>query len=765
MILIVVESPTKAKAINEYLKTAQEKYKVLSTYGHIRNLITKSGSIETANDYKYHWKTTAQWEKNKKELLIAAKEAGKIIIATDLDREGEGIAWHLLEIFKENKINNPTERIVFHSVEKSAILEALKHGQNLRLGLVESYLARIGLDYLFGFSISPLLWRKVPCCKSAGRVQSVALRLIVEREAEIKDFKSVQYLTIHAKFHEVDPISTLIELDGQKFENGNIFNQEINIEDLRGTFITGPIKTQESKQFAPAPFITSTLLQAASSKLNFSPAMTMQLAQKLYEGFKINGKHVGLITYMRTDSPNIEPSAINKIRDIIKDNFSAQYLPSKPNSYKSTTKNAQEAHEAIRPVDFTINPDNLDIGDKNLEKLYKLIWKRTIASQMTSAIFETKTIDINGTSNKHKSIFELKTTKILFPGFKAIFNENDEEELENADLSNIKENQELQLEDLFAKEHQTQPPRRFSEATLIQQLEKRGIGRPSTYPKIIQVLYDREYTTKEKKIIIPTQRGWLVTAFLKGFFPEEVAYEFTANLEEDLDNLIQTNSNHTQILEKFWHHLEKYIKNVEDKAPSIISSKIQDEFSNYFLKNVEKCKNCGGHMILKIGKFGAILGCENYPNCKEIINIDQSAVAAPVALHIDNKDITIKSGQFGPYIEFMGENNVIKRISIPKIWQNNENELTNEQIAFLSSLPKDIGEYNEEKVSVSIGRFGPFIKYGSLFVSIKDPMKIDIEQAGTFIERKIKKNEQIAKGEIKKREIKKTWPASKTKKK
>lgn len=739
MILIVVESPTKAKAIGEYLKGEKEKFHVLSTYGHIRNLVTKSGSIETDKEYKYHWKTTLQWDKHKKDVLSKAREADKIVIATDLDREGEGIAWHLLEMLKENKINKPTERIVFHSVEKSAILDALKHGQKLRTGLVESYLARIGLDYLFGFSISPLLWHKVPCCKSAGRVQSVALRLIVERESEIKDFKSQKYITIHAKYKECSQDALMVEFNGEKFENGQIFTQAIDLKKLDGKFVVRDIKTTQSKQNAPAPFITSTLLQAASSGLNFSPAMTMQLAQKLYEGFKIDNKHTGLITYMRTDSVHIEPSIITNIRNVIAKKFGAQYLPAKANMFKSSTKNAQEAHEAIRPVDLNIHPATLNIGDKNLEKLYQLIWERTIASQMNPAILETKTANIDGIHTNDKSVFELKATNILFQGFKAIFNDDEDEKLSHFDFSKIKEKAQLDCTEIFDKEHQTQPPRRFSEASLIQQSEKRGIGRPSTYPKILQVLYEREYATKEKKIIIPTQKGWIVTAFLKGFFPHEVAYEFTANLEEALDDLHQSNGNHIEILEKFWKHLETRITEVKDQAPSIISTKVREEFASYFLKDKQKCSNCAGHLVLKIGRFGAIVGCENYPNCKEILNIDQSEMPKEKQDlgQIDGSEVTLKNGPYGPYIECVaGEK--IKRIPVPKIWQTGE-ELTQEQAQFLAQLPKEIGEYDNHKVSISIGRFGPFIKCGTTFVSIKDPMNITLDQAIIAIERKMKK--------------------------
>lgn len=735
MILIVVESPTKAKAISGYLKNEKQKYSVLSTYGHIRNLVKKSGSIETANDYAYHWETTEQWNKHKKEVLTKAHEAQTIIIATDLDREGEGIAWHFKEILSENKIQTPTQRIVFNSIEKSAILNSLNNPTTLRLGLVESYLARIGLDYLFGFSVSPLLWRKVPCCKSAGRVQSVALRLIVEQEALIKDFKSQDYITIHAQFEESPTEALMVEFNGQKFENGNIFNKEIDAQKLDeifdGEFIIDSIKTTQSKQNPPAPFITSTLLQAASSQLNFSPAVTMQLAQKLYEGFSIDGAHKGLITYMRTDSVTIEPSAIQDMRKIIEKHFGPKYLPASANIYKSNSK-AQEAHEAIRPVDFQLHPSKLNLGDKKLEDLYKLIWQRAIASQMPASIQEAKTISMNGTHTNDTSVFQLRSIKIVFDGFKAVL---DKEEAKEVDFSKLTENSQLILEKVFSKEHQTQPPRRFSEASLIAQLEKLAIGRPSTYSKILQVLYEREYATKDKKIIYPTQKAWVVTAFLKGFFPQEVAYEFTANLEEELDNLNQSNGHHKETLKKFWDNLHVKIEDIKNKAPNIISTTIQEEFSSYFLKEKQICSQCSGKLILKISSFGAIIGCENYPECKEIFNLEQKETNnEKQSVQLNGNEILIKNGPYGPYIEYQG-NEKVKRVPIPKIWQNEE--LGIEKIEFLASLPKEIGVYNDKKITVSIGQFGPFIKYDDLFVSIKNPLDITLEEAINGIKNKI----------------------------
>ena len=736
MFLILVESPTKAKAINEYLKSSGGKYKALSTFGHIRELVPKSGSIDKENGYKFKWEMTKQWAKNKKELLDSAKKADEIIMASDPDREGEGIAWHTLEVLKEHKINKPTHRIVFHSVSKKAIEEAIDNKQELRKNLVEAYLARLGLDYIFGFSVSPVLWRRIPCCKSAGRVQSAALRMVVERENEILKFVSEKYISIHAKFAECTKESTLIELAGEKFENGNIFKKQIDVKSLeKGPFIVKAIEKQKQKQKAPAPFITSTLQQEASSQLGFPPSLTMQLAQKLYEGFTINGKHQGLITYMRTDNVGMSADGIKAARSKIQEEFGNDYLPSKPNMHKQKVRNAQEAHEAVRPVDFNLTPKTLSLGDKNLEALYKLIWKKSLASQMSDAEIEKTNIKIEG---NQESIFQIKGNKITFPGFKIL----QEKEAEIIDFSNIKEGSTLTLEEMEQKDHETKAPGRFSEASLIQNLEKLGIGRPSTYARIIQVLYEREYAVREKKTIMPTQKGWIVVAFLKNFFKEYIQYEFTANLESSLDESDTINNDHKNIIKNFWDKLEEKIELSKNISPMEVSKALEEEYSEYFKAKDNKCKECEKDLVLKISRFGALRGCSNYPDCKGIVSLNGSEEEdkdkqAPFEMEINSQKVILKSGPYGPYIEILGEK--VKRVPIPKLMQKSFEEMSKEDVEFLISLPKKIGEYEGKDILIGIGKFGPYIKYESSFISIKNPMEIDQEEA---IEKIINKPEK-----------------------
>lgn len=730
MILVLVESPTKAKAINEYLSDEKEEYVVLSTFGHIRDLIAKSGSIETENNYEYKWEPSLQWAKHKSEILKSAKLADKIILATDLDREGEGIAWHFSQILKENKIFKPQERVIFHSVSKSAIKEAFKNKQEFRLGLVEAYLARLGLDYLFGFSISPLLWRKVPSCRSAGRVQSVALRLVVEREAEIHRFKKEKYITIHAKFAESSVPALLTSFQDREFENGQIFKDFPDLAKITAPFVVNEISKQNMSQRPSAPFITSTLQQEASSKLNFPPAFTMQLAQKLYEGFSINGKHQGLITYMRTDNTSISKDAIESIRKKIVQKFGPEYLPKTPYEHKQKVKNAQEAHEAIRPVDINLIPETLNLKDDNLKALYKLIWEKALVSQMAEAKIEKINIKISGSN---QSIFELKGSKIIFDGFKILQGS----EREEFNFSKIKEGMELKLLDLFSQDHETQPPNRYSEASLIQQLEKKGIGRPSTYARIIQVLYERGYVKKEKKIISPMQNGWIVTGFLKHFFPEYVAYEFTSHLEELLDDISQGENkshDHISVLDPFWKALKENIDKIKEVNPVEVCSSLLDEFCEYFSPEQKVCPKCGSKLLLKISKFGALFGCERYPDCDGMLNLEQSESKENKSLGIiDDRQVVAKNGPYGPYVEFIG--NPPKRVSLPKFL--NWDDLTLEHARFLYSLPLVLGEYEGDPVKVSIGRFGPFIQYNKdQFASVKDPFTLSFDDALLIIQKK-----------------------------
>lgn len=742
MILIFVESPHKAKAIKEYLKKEKETYKVLSTVGHIRNLARKSGSIKTNEDFEYVWEFTPQWEKNKLNIITTAHEADTILIASDPDREGEAIAWHLAQVLRDNKVTAKIQRILFYSITKESILAAIKNTIQIRNGLVESYLTRVGLDYLFGYSISELLWRKVPCCKSAGRVQSSSLKIIVDRENEIKNFKKQKYITVHAEFSESNGIANLIENNGIKFENGNIFNlEDVDLEKLKtSSFTVQKITSQTQRQNPPAPFITSTLQQTASSQLNFSPKMTMQCAQKLYEGFSVNGKHTGLITYMRTDSFNIEPESLAKIRAKLKEKYGEKYLSDKAIILKKQVKNAQEAHEAIRPIDINLEPDDITFDDVNLKKLYTLIWNRTLATQCNPAISEKTTAIIDAINTPNKATFSMSNTVSVFNSFKDIVQTSDEENEEKEQKANLKklsEGQKLILQNLYSKDHETQPPKRFSEAGFISQLEKLGIGRPSTYAKISSVLLERDYIEKQKKIIFPTQKGWVVTAFLDSYFHNEIAAEFTSSMEEKLDIIAESEHSHLPTLQEFWNNLQDLIEKAKATSPLDVSQKIEQIYPEYFKTDQEKCE-CGEELMLKVSRFGAMRGCKNYPACKNTISlVDGSTSKEAINTTKDGYEIIVKNGPYGMYIQV--ESTPPKKIPIPKTWLKNSDTITPEQALELAQLPKTLGEHNGHPVKINIGRFGVYIQHEKTFVSVQT-LDLSLEEAIKKIEAKIKKS-------------------------
>lgn len=737
MILIFVESPSKAKAINEYLKGEKDQYLVLATVGHVRNLAKKSGSIEVDNDFKYIWDYTAQWIKNKQKILSEAKKADRIIIASDPDREGEAIAWHLNEILKQNKIVCPVKRMVFHSISKKSILEALKDPIDIRQGLVNAYLARVGLDYLFGYSISPLLWRKVPCCKSAGRVQSVGLKLLVEKENEILKFKKEKYITIHSKFREFNGEALLTSFNGVEFKNGSIFDMTlVDVENLKNcVFRVDQVAKTQIKQNPPAPLITSKLQQLASSILNFSPAKTMQLAQKLYEGFTVNGKHMGLITYMRTDSFHIEKAAIDQIRSKLLERYGEKYLSKTVLTYSKSVKNAQEAHEAIRPIDINLTADDIVFPDEQLKALYHLIWTRTLATQCAQALLDKTNIKITTKDAKENHyLFEVNDTFVAFPSFKTIIQSEDKEESVNLDLSDLAQGKELSCLGVDKKDHETQPPKRYSEASFINQLEKLGIGRPSTYSHISSVLLEREYISQNKKIISPTQKGWVVTSFLESFFNEEVTYDFTSQMESQLDDIANNNEDYKVMLKKFWSHLDGLISQVEDKISPVVFETIENVYPEFYCSHNKKC-DCGGNLTLKITKFGAIRGCSNYPACNKMFQLateDKNVDPSFLGVTDNNEKIFLKKGPYGMYLEIEQES--LKRISIPKFMYK-DREVTLQDALCLLALPKSLGEFEDSTILLNNGRYGPYLQWKKVLVSIST-FTIELEDAIKKVQKK-----------------------------
>ena len=670
-----------------------------------------------------------QWHKVSKDILENAKKAEKIILASDPDREGEAIAWHIEEILKIHKIKAPCSRIVFHSITKESILKALENETGLRTGLVNAYLARTGLDYMFGFGISPVLWRKVSCCKSAGRVQSVALRLIVEKEYEILTFEKKKYKTIHANFKNIDIHALMIELNSEKLDQGQIYH-DIDVAKLNFNYKISSVEKKQTKIAPYAPLITSTLQQAAYSKLNFSLKYTMQLAQKLYEGFTINGKHQGLITYMRTDSITIIPEEIENIRNKISKVFGKDYVSNSVITHKSKVKNAQEAHEAIRPVDINLLPNQLDI-EKDLVSLYNLIWQRTMASQASDCINENLTIKIDATSHSDNAVFEIKNTVNLFLGFKKILDEEDDNKDKNF---KIKEEQELILEELYEKEHETQPPKRFNEASIVKQFIKQGIGRPSTYAHIIEILYKREYIENVKKTIQPSVLGWLVISFLKHYFTAEVEYDFTSQMEDNLDAISNNEGEYIALLKDFSQSLDEKIKFSMTQDVRTVSKIIESVYEKYFDKDNNKCPACNGELLLKVTKIGCLRGCSNYPECNHIVKFDQKNISqdqvnnAQVLGVVDQETIELKVGIYGPYVQ-----NSIKKVSIPKAYHNKLEEINLEKAMLLLSLPKKLGEHESLPVTLKIGKFGPYIEYNKKFFSAKNIFEVTLENAIALI--------------------------------
>ena len=730
MKLVIVESPAKAKTINKYLGSD---YKVLASFGHIRDLPSKDGSVNPDDDFAMTWELSAGGKKRLNDIITAVKDCDTIVLASDPDREGEAIAWHILEELKARKkiAGKKIERVVFHEITKSAVTEAIKNPRTIDDNLVSAYMARRALDYLVGFTLSPVLWRKLPGSKSAGRVQSVALRLICDREMEIEKFKPEEYWTV-----DVDLLtktqalikSHLINLDGNKLEKFDL-NTEEKALDAKAkieaqNFTVYNVERKKANRYPAPPFTTSTLQQEAARKLRFTAKKTMQIAQKLYED--------GLITYMRTDAVNLSKEAISACRDAILKYFGEAYLPKTAKEYKTKSKNAQEAHEAIRPSDVLNTPKKLEVKlDSDAHKLYELIWKRTVACQMNPAVMDKVAIDF--ISEDKKILLRANGQVVAFDGFLKLYVESKDEtddDDENRILPNVENGEKVDKGEIYTEQHFTAPPPRFTEASLVKKLEELGIGRPSTYASIISVLQDRKYVRIEKMRFIPEDRGRIVTIFLENFFKKYVEYDFTAMLEEKLDDISNGEMEWKKLLHGFW---VKFIKNVDDVQPLQVSQVIEkiDEYLAHHLfperedgSDPRICPECGkGHLSIKLGKFGAFLGCSNYPECKytKQLTADENDESEQVAItsNPENKvlgtsdgvNIYLKKGPYGYYLQ-LGEDATAttekpKRAPLPKgITAEN---ITFEQADVLLHLPKVLGE----DIEVNIGKFGQYIKQGN----------------------------------------------------
>ncbi len=752
MNVVIVESPAKAKTINKYLG---KDYKVLASYGHIRDLPSKDGSVKPDEDFAMSWEIDARSEKQVREIVSALKDATKLVLATDPDREGEAIAWHVYqELNSRGKIKNiPVERVVFHEITKKAVTQAIANPRTIDAQLVSAYLARRALDYLVGFNLSPVLWKKLPGCRSAGRVQSVALRLICEREIEIEDFNSQEYWSVDVDLETVKKAelkSKLIVLDGEKLEKFSLKNeqdalvakQKIEAQQFKIAKVT-PKKV--TRQPAPA-FTTSTLQQEAARKLYFSASKTMQVAQKLYEGVEIKGESVGLITYMRTDSVSIAQDAINDARAVIRDLFGDSYMPSSPRFYKNKTKNAQEAHEAIRPTNLKLMPSDVaKYLDADQKKLYDLIWTRTIASQMENAILNQVSID---SESNDKQITLRATGQVIdFDGFLKLYKE-DSDDGDDEDkiriLPKVSEGENVKRGDTRMEQHFTQPPPRYSEASLVKKLEELGIGRPSTYASIISVLQSRNYVTIDKRRFFPEDRGRIVTAFLESYFNKYVQYNFTADMEDKLDDISSGSLEWKDVLKVFWKDFTGDIQEIAPVKMSEVLDKLDEVLGKHFFPatedgtNPRACPQCdGGQLSIKIGKFGAFIGCSNYPTCNYTRPLTEStdngengengeSIKADEADRLlgsgdDGLNIYVKKGPYGFYIQ-SGESakGAEKPKRVPLLAGMKPEEVTIDEAKGLLSLPRTLGKHPKsgESIQAGIGRFGPFLKYGSAYKSM-----------------------------------------------
>ncbi|MDO8878864.1 MAG: type I DNA topoisomerase [Pseudolabrys sp.] len=759
MKVVVVESPSKAKTINKYLGPG---YEVLASFGHIRDLPAKDGSVDPDADFKMLWEVDPQSQKRVNDIARALKGADTLILATDPDREGEAISWHVLEALNEKHAlkSQKIERVVFNAITKQSVTEAMKHPRAIDGALVDAYLARRALDYLVGFTLSPVLWRKLPGARSAGRVQSVALRLVCDRELEIEKFIAREYWSIIAKLKtprgdEFD--ARLTAVDGTKMQRLDI-GTGTQAEDIKqalegARFTVASVEAKPARRNPPPPFTTSTMQQEASRKLGFAPAIAMRLAQRLYEGVEIDGETTGLITYMRTDGIDMAPEAITDIRSMIGRNFGKQYVPGSPRTYQNKSKNAQEAHEAVRPTNPSRTPSEVaKYVDRDQARLYELIWNRAVASQMESAELERTTVDIVAKIGARTIDLRASGQVVKFDGFLTLYQEGQDEASEDDEskrLPAMSESEILAKQAIEAAQHFTEPPPRFSEAALVKRMEELGIGRPSTYASILQVLQDRTYVRIDKKRLIPEDKGRVVVGFLESFFQKYVEYDFTAALEEQLDRVSNNELNWKKVLQDFWIDFIGAVNDIKELRITQVLDALNELLGPHIFParadggDVRQCPTCGtGKLSLKVGRFGAFIGCSNYPECTYTRQMTPGSAGQQTTKVLGTDpatglDVTLRGGRFGTYLQ-LGEQAKVekrpkgskgpkppapekpKRASLPKGVQPDDVDL--DKALALLSLPREVGLSPEdgEPILAGVGRFGPYVKHGKVYASLED---------------------------------------------
>ncbi|MBV8242896.1 MAG: type I DNA topoisomerase [Hyphomicrobiales bacterium] len=767
MNIVVVESPAKAKTINRYLGSG---YEVLASFGHVRDLPAKDGSVDPEHNFRMIWEVDDKSQKRLNDIARALKGANKLILATDPDREGEAISWHVLEVLKEKHAlkKQAVERVVFNAITKQAVLDAMKHPRKIDGALVDAYLARRALDYLVGFTLSPVLWRKLPGARSAGRVQSVALRLVCDRELEIEKFVPREYWSLVATLatprgEEFE--ARLVGADGQKIQRldiGTPADAEAFKRALESAaFTVANVEAKPAKRNPPPPFTTSTLQQEASRKLGFAPAHTMRVAQRLYEGVDIDGETIGLITYMRTDGVDVAEEALVAARRLIGADYGKSYVPPSPRQYQTKAKNAQEAHEAIRPTDAGRRPREMkSFLDHDQARLYELIWLRMIASQMESAELERTTADI--TANAAGRVIDLRATGtvVKFDGFLTLYQEGEDDivaDEEGRRLPEMSAGENLTKRKIDASQHFTEPPPRYSEASLVKRMEELGIGRPSTYASILQVLKDRGYVRIDKKRLVPEDKGRVLTAFLESFFARYVEYDFTAGLEEQLDRISNNEMAWRDLLRDFWREFTAAVGDIKELRVAQVIDALDEMLAPHLFPpradgaDPRKCPNCeAGRLSLKLGKFGGFIGCTNYPECRYTRQLapGNGANGGPDGgmkkLGEDpasGLEVTLRSGRFGPYIQLgeATEGGKPKRASLPKGLSTDDVDL--DRALGLLSLPREIGKHPDdgEPIVAGVGRFGPYVQHGKTYANLTagdDVLTIGLNRAVTLIEEK-----------------------------